>query len=528
MGRSSSRLCQKACIVTELVEPLFVHRVRGRISSSPLLVDANRDGWPEVFVGGRVLSGLTWDGEVLPRWPRRARRPFASSPAFGDINGDGRGELVVGCDDGRVYAFYLDGELVRGWPVVTGRDVFSTPALADINGDGALETLVGSDDGTVYAIAGDGRKLMADTLPGRPFISGSPVVADLDGDNILDVAVGAWDRTIHLWTAAGTRWATELPRSGHVIWSSPLAIELRGKGKFLAWASDRVFVASADGSLLDGWPAKTGSWMASSPAVVEFQPGEGGTLIVGAEKLYAWDLAGRLRPHWPVEVGDYVWSSPIAFDMDGDGAREVLVGSWSGEIHAVRPNGEMVPGFPLGTSGPVFSSLAAAPLREGGGLLVAASWDGTVRGWRLPNAQFRPGDWLTFRGSALRTGVQSSRFEPPRGPGEIVTESEATSTIRLAHAESWARGRGLHRVVVEGDHLGEAKAVRVVYEISGEGSQHPVPVVNSRGRFVALIQPLRLPRQIRYWVELERSDGTFVRWPEVGVARFLSRTVGGG
>jgi len=50
-------------------------------------------------------------------------------------------------------------------------------------------------------------------------------------------------------------------------------------------------------------------------------------------------LVGRLRPHWPVDVGDYVWSSPIALDVDGDGAREVLVGSWTGEIHAIRRTG---------------------------------------------------------------------------------------------------------------------------------------------------------------------------------------------
>lgn len=114
MGGSYPRVGAAAVSVTDLAAPLFLRRVRGPISSSPLLVDANRDGWPEIFVGGRVLSGLEWNGRPMPRWPKRGRRPFASSPSFGDINGDGRGEIVVGCDDGRVYAFHADGDAVAG------------------------------------------------------------------------------------------------------------------------------------------------------------------------------------------------------------------------------------------------------------------------------------------------------------------------------------------------------------------------------------------------------------------------------
>jgi len=510
--------------VTNLLEPLFVHRVRGRISSSPLLADANADGWPEVFVGGPVLTGLSWDGEQLPRWPRRSRKPFASSPAFGDINGDGRGEIVVGCDDGQVHAFYPDGDPVGGWPIRTGRDVFSTTVLADVNHDKAAEVVVGSDDGSLYVLRGDGRRVWRAELRGRPFISGSPAVADLDGDGSPEIAVGAWDRQIHVWSGDGEEHSTLGPTAGNAIWSSPLAFMLRGGAGHLAWASDMAFVGSLRGGVLPGWPARTESWIVSSPAVVELSGGSGASVVVGAERLYAWDLFGRPRPGWPVDLGDFVWSSPIAFDLDGDGSREVLAGSWDGGLYAFRSDGTPVPGFPVRTEGPIFSTPAAAPLRGGGGLLVAASWDGTVRGWRLPRAKFGPGDWLQFRGSPTRTGLQPQPFEPPQGAPLEDKEIASRPRVHAAHEERWPTGHGIHRIVAHGEALHRAKGLRLVYEILGEGREHIAPFVNSRGATVALVQPLRIPRPVRYRIEFDGPDGRIHRWPPNGGRRFLSRT----
>lgn len=508
--------------MTGLAEPLFVHRVRGMISSSPLLVDANEDGWPEIFVGGPVLTGLSWNGQRLPRWPKRGRRPFASSPAFGDINGDGRGEVVIGCDDGAVYAFFFDGESVPGFPTRTQADVFSTPALADLDGDKALEIAVGSDDGTVRVLRGDGSVKWVARLPGRPFVSASPTVADLDQDRGLEIAVGAWDKRLHVLSASGEPEGWSTPAAANVVWSSATAFEMKRLGRHLAWAADRMYLTQVGGGQAPGWPVATRSWMVSSPAVVELEPESGGTVAVGSEKLYAWDLRGRLRPGWPVDVGDYVWSSPIAFDLDGDGIREILVGSWDGGIHAIRADGSTVPGFPLRTEGPIFATVAASPLPSGGGILVAASWDGTVRGWRLPAAAFRPTDWLQYRGGASRQGWQPQSFEPPPENGVLTDSGAERSELEGAKVESWPDGRRLHRVQILGKALENARSLHLCYVIAREGRVHRVPAVNSRETFVALVQPLRIPHRIRYWIEMERGDGGISRWPERGERPLLT------
>ncbi len=85
-----------------------------------------------------------------------------------DLNGDGRPEIVVGCDDDRVYCLDGRGKLLPGWPRPTGGDVYSSPAVADLDGDGRPEVVVGSDDGRVYAWTAEGK-----ALPGWPTVTGA-------------------------------------------------------------------------------------------------------------------------------------------------------------------------------------------------------------------------------------------------------------------------------------------------------------------------------------------------------------------
>ncbi len=508
--------------MTQLVEPLFVQRGRNKISSSPLLVDANGDGWPEVFVGGPVLRGLEWDGTPLPGWPRRGTRPFASSPAFGDLSGDHRGCIVIGCDDGRVYAFHVDGERQVGWPVSTGNDVFSTPALADLNHDRSEEAVLGSDDGCLYTVRGDGTVSSSVSIPKRPFVSASPTVLEGEAGASPQVVIGAWDGRLYVTGGPANSELLPLSSTDHVIWSSAASFQLKGVGACLAVGADRVYLITASGTALPGWPQRTGSWMASSPAVVELEAGAGPTVLIGSDRLYAWDLYGHSRPGWPQPSGDFVWASPLALDIDGDGAREVIAAGWDGRIYAFRPDGSTLEGFPLWAGGALFGTPAVAPLPSGGGLLVSAAWDGSVRGWRLPHARFAEGDWLQFRGGPARTGRVTTPFSARAGEPAPSDPPVPPARIEGAQAVAWREGRGLRRIEVQGTDLAYARRCIVEYTVSGKRSTHPVPVVNASGRSVAIVQALRRPHRIRYHVSYVDEGGTNRRWPESKDASFIS------
>jgi hypothetical protein len=157
--------------------------------------------------GGGIMWVLTRTGAVKPGWPRVFDLHIDSSPALGDLDGDGDLEIVVGTGHEpatiagrRVYAVHHDATDVTGWPVSTGAFVWPSPALADLDGNGLPEVIVSCEDGKLYAWKANGTLLAG--WPVQPLnesgvnggMSGSPVAADLNGDGAPEVLVPiGWD-----------------------------------------------------------------------------------------------------------------------------------------------------------------------------------------------------------------------------------------------------------------------------------------------------------------------------------------------
>src|SRR5436309_13827364 len=73
----------------------------------------------------------TWDVTVPGGW-------FAwGSPVIGDVNNDGSNDVVVGGQDGGVYAYDANG--TRLWRGQATAAVASSPAVGDVDGDGRNE-----------------------------------------------------------------------------------------------------------------------------------------------------------------------------------------------------------------------------------------------------------------------------------------------------------------------------------------------------------------------------------------------------
>jgi hypothetical protein len=148
----------------------------------------------------------------------------------------------------------------------------------------------------------------------------------------------------------------------------------------------------------------------SSPAIGDLDGDGYKDILAGSDsgKVYAIKKDGTFLPGWPVQVTGQIISSPIIADINNDGSAEVLVGTSEGKIYAWSKNGVLLSGWPLILNNWVNSTLALGDLdRDGEAELVAGDGDSLVYVWELGNNSYNQNllYWPLYRGDAERTGL---------------------------------------------------------------------------------------------------------------------------
>jgi Ca2+-binding RTX toxin-like protein len=193
-----------------------------REHGAPAFTDVNADGRPDMVFGwaGGTLnvtyhSGYNGVGATPDRFflvgtdatglmnLRGADVGDNSKPAFGDFTGDGRPDLVVGNQQGQLFAWRNTGE---GWvPLAIIDNPFGTidvgtdaaPALLDIDGDGRIDLVVGNPEGTLRAWRNTPTGFVEWTGAANPFAgldvgtASTPAAVDLNRDGFMDLVVGS-------------------------------------------------------------------------------------------------------------------------------------------------------------------------------------------------------------------------------------------------------------------------------------------------------------------------------------------------
>jgi subtilisin family serine protease len=424
-----------------------------------MCLDVNGDGRNEIiqaaldysvyydsYYGGGILNIWTADGNSLPNWPVVFDYVWPTSVAVGDIDGDGDYEVVVACEyDGEMHAYHIEsGQLVAGdWPIVLGdwgSYIAACPVLADLDGDGVSEIIVALDaesagsDG-LYAIRGDGTFFWQ-----RRYTSEGPIsIADINKDGKAEIALSGYGPGLStVYTFILDSQGQQIARWKGGSQKGTAVGDLTGDGKI-----EMVFCTDVDVEAvrIDG----TTVWKAKVPAPFDTKGGlclgdiDGDGLsevyvnnYVEADgfiysMVYGFDSKGK-----PLTGADFPKTMmgvatrciPLVADIDGDGQKELVVGSAYEPLMAWEADGSVTPGFPMLNLNPdaEMTPTLADLDRDGGLELLLAADDYRFHVLGLPGGDpVAKIDWGMARHDSQNSGWTAPipQLDPFAVPAEI-------------------------------------------------------------------------------------------------------------
>lgn len=283
------------------------------------------------------LYALDGGGAII--WSRQTGGPIESSPAIADINLDGKKEVMVGSDDGYVYAFSLsDGTPVSGWPAKTSGPVESSPVAGDILGDGKIKIVFGSDDGNIYALNADGTPMANFPISTGDMVDASAALADVDGDNVADIVIGSRNSYLYALKGSGAS-VSGFPVKLQTGISASAAIDnFNGMGlaDIIVPAGDEMYVIETSGNPIKPWITFMGNMQrtgdASGGQINSYEtPGKGGSSFTMSPNPFSRSLKisiNRLTGPGLVEIFNSVGQKIRSLKVYGTGDDVSMI--WDG------------------------------------------------------------------------------------------------------------------------------------------------------------------------------------------------------
>ncbi|MGD9548283.1 MAG: C25 family cysteine peptidase [Candidatus Krumholzibacteriia bacterium] len=349
-----------------------------------------------------------------------------------------------------------------GYPVSYGLESSSHPAVGDVDGDGDNEIVVASDE--VYVWHHDGTEL-------------------LDGDGNSQT-LGPF-----------TDFASDFEPAGVVLAQLDQSPGLEMIVSQQATSQIRIF--RHDGSELPGWPVSTGgvagtTWNWATPAVGDID-GDGEPEIVVATlngRIWAWNVDGTevidgdanpatmgILYYRPGSDGEWSMSAPALYDLDGDGAKDLIFGTRSDatglkRLMAIRYDGTDLPGFPIIVSGPVGCSPAVADLNNDGMVEIII-----FTGWKVVYVIQADGSNYPGFPKGYPYGSTLSWVTSP-GVGDLDADGqlEIVLTTNVSGLESWILAYDTNVGSTSGTLMtaiqlpGSTEGSPVIGDIDGDGS----------------------------------------------------------
>ena len=260
-------------------------------------------------------------------------------------------------DDSREVNIYVDPKLHPNWPLKDRNKIFGFPY--DVDHDGASEIIAKSwlPEWELVIYSHDGVM-----LPGFPVeepygrsLHFTSTVGDMNNDGVAEILFSDWIKTI-IYDSEG-RYIGMGRTTGLVDYNMYTLANLDDDSELeaLICTSSTISAFNRDGYSVGGqWPVSFGDIDLTSTLVAVGDvdmDGKDEVFVTTPEgQLYGLDNTGAiLSGSWPVWIGGYIQSPPSIGDIDGDGNKEIIVGTitrglptTTTAIYAFSANGELL------------------------------------------------------------------------------------------------------------------------------------------------------------------------------------------
>ncbi len=369
--------------------PGFPRKLGGPIDSAVVVADLMGTSEQVIIVGtGKTVQAFTVDGKSPKGFPfaLEPNDALAGAPAAADQNGDRRAELAFTTKAGRVY-LWSNGALVPGFPVTLEGGCLAGPSFADLDGDGHLELLQGDRQGKLHAFHKG-----AEELKGYPVSLNKPLTSSVSVGKFrteVVVAVGAEDGTVFVLSAAGKA-LPGFPLVTHAAVTGAPAfgdIDDDARADLVVASKDfKVYAVDEAGAPVHGFPFATGLGCYGGPSLADLDDDGVLDVVVSSSdgSLYALDGNGKLLPGFPVLLGPTALGTAAVGDLDRDGRLDLLATSTDGKLHALSAKGKPLQGYPVKVAEMISAAPFLVSLRKEAELVaLVGAPDGTLAAYRF-------------------------------------------------------------------------------------------------------------------------------------------------
>ncbi len=404
-----------------LVMENFPVTLSGAVESSPMICDFDGDGLNEIVVGcnDSRLYAIEANGDICSGFPFEASDDIKNGAAVADIDHDGDSEIVFAAEDGMLYAIDHTGNILSGFPIDTDGSLFGSPSLADLDADGDLEIIIAnlqSKEINIYDHDGT-------TFGEWPYTSdqgwyGGVALGDIDGDDALEIVIAGFDMKLHVFNSDKTE-VTGFPVDlDNRVWGTPVIGNLDPSDTELeivtAAYSGSVYLINHDGSVAANFPIDLDQTIKTSPSLGDFDGDSHPEIAIGTNSgdLYLIDSDGTIFTGYPVELESGISSSPVVADIDNDGSADVIIGNGSSTpaIYAFDSAGQAITNFPVPTQevGQINGSPAIWDIDADGDLDIVVGVTSSVGNLEVidykTNAHNVNVEWSAFANDRVRSG----------------------------------------------------------------------------------------------------------------------------